>query len=178
MKFGSQLSWCISHNRFPQPNTFRQELPPDIIHLLSPQHTFIHCLTGKYQKLPLKNLLEAKYSWANSWFQDYLLWHPVACISHTRMCKFKYLKTWGKLRKHFSPLHAAIQKVQWAPPNSFTAFLCSSLTDQDTGSYQCLHCPGTANRSSGSQELLIHRARINKAIVWQRQFRQALQGHN
>lgn len=148
MKFGSQLSWCLSHNRFPQPDTFRKEFPSDIIHLLSPLHTFTHCLTG-IQKLPLKNLPEAKNPWVNSSFQDCLLWHPVAWISthitHTQTCKLKYLKTWGKLRNHFSPLQAAIQEVQWTPPNSFPAFLSSSLTDKKTGSHQCLHCPGTAN---------------------------------
>lgn len=80
MKFGSQLSWCLSHNRFPQPDTFRKEFPSDIIHLLSPLHTFTHCLTG-IQKLPLKNLPEAKHPWVNASFQDCLLWHPVAWIS-------------------------------------------------------------------------------------------------
>lgn len=127
MTFGSQLSGCLSHNRFPRPNTFMKELPSDTVHLQSPQHTLTHCFTG-IQKLPFKSLPEAKYSWANSWFQDYLLWHPVAWIStyHTHMCKLKYLKTWGKLRNHLSPLHTAIPKVQWPPNPSLHSSLPAS----------------------------------------------------
>lgn len=57
----------------------------DIIHLPSPLHTFTHCLTG-IQKLPFKNLPDAKCLWVNFWFQNScsdIQWPGYPHIAHT-----------------------------------------------------------------------------------------------
>lgn len=106
--------------------TFRKELPSHVIHLQSPQHTFTPCLTG-IQKLPLKNLPEAKYSWANSWFQDYLLWHPVAWISthHTHRCAHSNIWRFGQNSE--TTFHHSMQQFRKFSEHHQTLSLHSSL---------------------------------------------------